>query len=205
MDWSKAWQQSWDKAGLAPNPQLLAQLLQAYQEPQRAYHTLQHLAEGLVLLQQTLHLANHPTAVGLAWWFHDSVYNPQAPDNEERSAQWAYEALRETGAADLAQQVQSLVLLTRHTQLPQEPNEQLLIDTDLAILGANPQRFAEYEQQVVQEYSFVPPNEFGPRRAKVLQSFLQRQPLYQTTWFQERFEQNARHNLSTAIVRWQGR
>ena len=61
-------------------------LLQAYAEPQRHYHTAQHIAECLALYSQIQHLLDDAPSLALALWFHDAVYDPQAPDNEERSA-----------------------------------------------------------------------------------------------------------------------
>jgi predicted metal-dependent HD superfamily phosphohydrolase len=57
---------------------------------------------------------------------------------------------------DAAERVRSLVLATRHCALPVTRDEQVLVDIDLAILGAEPARFAKYEQQIRAEYSFVP-------------------------------------------------
>ena len=50
---------------------LYAKLLQAYSEPQRAYHTLQHLVECLDLFQTVRDQLNDSMAVELAIWFHE--------------------------------------------------------------------------------------------------------------------------------------
>ena len=46
-------------------------------------------------------------------------------------------------------------MATRHAALPAGGDEQLLVDIDLAILGASAARFAEYERQIRAEYAFV--------------------------------------------------
>ena len=48
-----------------------SRLLEAWSEPQRAYHTLQHLEECLNLLDETD--CKQPTVVEMALWFHDAV------------------------------------------------------------------------------------------------------------------------------------
>lgn len=53
-------------------------------------------------------------------------------------------------------QVQQLILITAHQTMPQTIDEKIIVDVDLAIFGATPQRFAEYEQQIRKEYSWVP-------------------------------------------------
>ena len=48
---------------------LMEQLLAAYQEPWRKYHTLQHLKECLVHLDRYRHLAQRPGEIEAAIWF----------------------------------------------------------------------------------------------------------------------------------------
>ena len=62
-------------------------LIATYSEKQRAYHTLQHLYECLVLLDLIRADLKDAHAVELAIWFHDAVYDPQAKDNELKSAE----------------------------------------------------------------------------------------------------------------------
>jgi predicted metal-dependent HD superfamily phosphohydrolase len=95
--------------------------------------------------------------------------------------------------------VHALVMATRHTALPVGGDEQLLVDIDLAILGAAPARFAEYEQQIREEYGHVPDGLFRPKRRAILRSFLERPRLYSTPQFHAALEDTARANLQRAI------
>ena len=70
---------------------------------------------------------------------------------------------------------------------------------DLAILGSAAPRFAEYERQIQQEYTWVEPELYKVKRAEVLQYFYQMRPLYQTEYFQILLEQTAKSNLSQAV------
>lgn len=193
------WQQAWADLGLSAPAGLLAQLQQAYQEPQRHYHTLQHLEECLALFDR--HAAQQPGAVALALWFHDAVYAVRGGDNELRSADWAVAALQQAGAAQTVQaRVHSLILATRHEAVPTDGDERLLVDIDLAILGASAPRFAEYNQQIRAEYAWVPEPLYTQKRREVLQAFLQRPHIYGTPAFQQRFEAAARANLAGALA-----
>src|SRR5690606_13982957 len=119
-----------------------------------AYHTLQHLGECLALHAAHAAHAARPAEVALALWFHDAVYDLQASDNEARSAEWAQETMRAAGAsAQAVARVHALVMATCHSALPEGPDAELLVDIDLAILGATPARFAEYERQIRVEYA----------------------------------------------------
>lgn len=61
-------------------------------------------------------------------------------------------------------------------------------------------RFEEYEQQVREEYAWVPDFLFRRTRGKILQGFLARQAIYATAHFHDRLEKKARENLARSIV-----
>lgn len=195
------WDAAWQMLGIAvPDEALFDRLLAAYAEPQRHYHTLQHLGECLDWLDRTRDAAGRPAEVALALWFHDAVYDVHAHDNEARSADWAREALLSAGvAADTAERVHALVTATKHDAVPSGRDAVLLVDIDLSILGATPARFAEYEAQIRREYAHVPPDQFAPRRREILQRFLARDPLFQTEALRSACESQARRNLRSAI------
>ncbi len=176
-------------------------LLQRYAEPWRHYHALQHLGECLGASEVTSHLATRPAEVEAALWFHDAVYALQRADNEAQSAQLAERVLRDAGvASEAVSRVVDLILVTRHTAMPQSPDEQLLVDIDLSILGAPAVRFAEYERQIRAEYAFVPQALFHEKRHAILQSFLARPRIYSTAHFHHALEQRARANLAGAVA-----
>jgi len=197
--WRPAWQAL--GAGQAAGDALHAELLARYAEPHRAYHTQQHLAECLALFDEVHAHAAHPAEIEIALWFHDAVYDVHRHDNEARSADWARTALLQAGAtAGTAARVTALVMATRHSVAPQTPDEQLLVDIDLAILGAAPARFAEYEAQIRIEYAHVPAEVFAEKRGAILAGFLARPVLYTAEAMRQRFETAARRNLAAAIA-----
>lgn len=194
------WQRLWNELGLPAPAGLLAALLDAYSEPQRHYHTLQHLEECLAHFDALHQLAEHPAEIALALWFHDAVYDVHARDNEARSADWAASALLAAGLAlDTCRRVHGLVMATRHDAFPTSLDAQLLTDVDLAILGAGPERFAEYETQIRAEYGHVPQALFVEKRRQILQGFLDRERIFHTQPCQARFEAAARRNLAHAV------
>jgi predicted metal-dependent HD superfamily phosphohydrolase len=174
----------------------------AYSEPQRHYHTLQHLRECLAHLDAAASLARRPAEVELALWLHDAVYDPRASDNEERSADWAARSVRAAGCGEeVAQRIAALVLATKSHEAAADADAdtQLLLDIDLAILGASPARFAEYGRQIRAEYAHVPEGAFRERRKRVLSAFLARPRIYATAAYHDALEQRARANLRAAI------
>jgi predicted metal-dependent HD superfamily phosphohydrolase len=200
MQLEKSWQRAWQMLGLQAPEDLRERLVGAYEEPHRRYHSLQHLGECIAHFESALELGIHPGEVELALWFHDAIYELQAKDNEQRSAEWAVDELKRCGAQpDQTRRVYALIMATCHTATPADADQQLLVDIDLAILGAGPARFAEYDAQVRAEYSWVPEAVYRVKRREVLQGFLDRPVIYSTPHFRARLEQPARANLQAAI------
>lgn len=196
------WAEAWQSLGGTPREDLLETVLECYSEKHRAYHTMQHLRECFAALEPAAHLAERIAEVELALWFHDAIYKTKGSGSEEESAQWARGELLAGGAAqDVAERVAALIMDTKHDAIPKGADAQLLVDVDLSILGADQARFDEYEEQVRQEYSWVPGVLFRRNRAKLLASLLERPSLYSTTWFSERLEQQARRNLARSLKR----
>jgi predicted metal-dependent HD superfamily phosphohydrolase len=196
------WNAAWHALGVAaPDEALCVELQRRYAEPQRHYHTMQHLGECLAWFEREQALAEHPAEVALALWFHDAIYDVHAHDNEARSADWARQALRAAGVdAEAAERVHALVMATRHDAVPEGRDAELLIDIDLSILGAERERFDEYERQVHAEYAFVPEEVRLPRRRAILQRFLDRKAIYATPRMHAQLEAPARINLQRSIA-----
>ncbi|VTU25805.1 hypothetical protein E5CHR_02070 [Variovorax sp. PBL-E5] len=195
-----SWTEAWHELGADAPGALLSALMARYAEPQRHYHTLQHLGECLALLALHRAAAERPAEVALALWFHDAIYDVQGHDNEALSAGWARDVLGAAGLpAEVAERVHALVMATQHNAVPEGRDAELLIDIDLSILGAAPARFAQYEHQIRAEYAHISPAVFEPRRRGILSRFLERRPLYQTAEIRAAREAQARINLQAAI------
>ncbi|MFB4297094.1 HD domain-containing protein [Actinomadura sp. NTSP31] len=182
-----------------------------YGEPHRRYHTREHLAAVLDLVDE---LAGEeggtaaepgtfdPDTVRLAAWFHDAVYDPERADNEERSARLAARMLADTDlpAATVGEVVRLVELTATHAPEPGDRAGQVLCDADLAILGADPDRYAAYAAAVREEYAFVPEDLFRAGRAEVLNGLLALPRLFHTATARERYEERARRNIETELM-----
>jgi predicted metal-dependent HD superfamily phosphohydrolase len=197
-----SWNRSWTELGASTPPSAVhAQLLSRYGEPHRAYHTLQHLQECLALRQEMAAPCSSTAEIDIALWFHDAIYEPSRNDNEARSADWLDAVSIEAGVTgDVRNRLHSLVMVTRHSAMPATPDEAMLVDIDLAILGAPPERFAEYEAQVRQEYRWVPEWLYRRKRREILAGFLDRDTIYSTAAGRQRFEAQARRNLTASVA-----
>ena len=184
-------------AAIAP---AFARLLDAYSEPSRFYHTLQHISEVLEVVDQ-FRGAAQLVAVELAGWFHDVVYNPRASDNEERSAAWAGETLRQLSLPEEAvRRTEQLILLTKTHRTPNDDTPAaILLDADLAILGSPVQRYSEYAKAIRREYAWVPQSDYRAGRMCVLEAFLGRHRIFLTERLFAAYEAQARDNLRAEI------
>jgi predicted metal-dependent HD superfamily phosphohydrolase len=172
------------------------QLSTAYAEPVRAYHTAQHIDECLLVLDSVASQLQSPDDVELAIWLHDVVYDPQAKDNEARSAALAVDWFKNLAQARKDSLHQRILATRRHLPTPDDSDCQALLDIDLAILAAPPARFAEYAEQVRTEYGFVPEPIYQTKRAEFMRAMAQRPQLYFHPALAPRLEPLARRNLA---------
>ena len=176
-----------------------AMLYDAYSEVQRHYHSIQHIVECLEHFHQIKTYLDDTLSVELAIWFHDVIYNPQAHDNEQQSADYMQRMLENVLGAEQIAKIYVWILATQVHAPTADTDLAYLLDIDLAILASYPMRFAEYECQIQQEYAWVEPSLYVKKRQQLLRHFLETQPLYQTPFFQKRYEHQAKQNLTQTL------
>ncbi|HMO77883.1 MAG TPA: pantetheine-phosphate adenylyltransferase [Candidatus Paceibacterota bacterium] len=176
---------------------VLKDLLTRYSESHRGYHNLAHI---VAMLDELELVGENDSALALAIWFHDAVYDPKAKDNEEQSAKLAKDSVKQIGLPDsLGEQVNDMVMATKHTAVPTDRAAQVLVDIDLMVLGQPEKEFVVYEEGIRKEYERVPQPDFCAGRSEILQSFLDRPSIYSTEFFRDKYESAARKNLERSI------
>lgn len=177
-------------------------LRRAHRQIWRSYHDTSHVVAVLAQLDRVRDQLEDSEVAEMAAWFHDAVYVPWRGCNEERSAELARALLGDT-AIDRARldRIETHILATRHQERPDDPDSRLVVDADLAILGAPASRFEEYERQIRREYVWVPSSRYREARCRILRSFLDRRSIYGTKFFEREFEVAARANLTRALAR----
>lgn len=196
------WQTTWQQLHLPAPVHLFDDLMARYGEPQRRYHTPRHLDECFAALDLLRVQLVHAADVELALWFHDAVYDVRRDDNEAASCALAARMLAGTGVGTATlDHVRALIMTTRHHDPAGDPDALALSDADLAILGAAPARFLEYEGQIREEYGHVPGAAFARGRRRVLETFLGRPAVFATPAFAQSREAQARANLTDALGR----
>ena len=177
-------------------------LVAAYSSAERFYHTLEHIQHILETTEQMHSVAINFPAIQLAAWFHDVIYAPRAKDNEENSAEYAVASLIQLEIPiSTVERVKSLIINTKTHQAPAaDIDSQILLDSDLAILGADELKYRAYAQAIRQEYSWLSDQLYQVGRKQVLQLFLQRERIYFTNLLFIRCEERARQNLQAELA-----
>lgn len=170
-------------------------LADRYEEPSRYYHTLSHLYLGLRIYFRLFKRVLEPTLL-FPWYYHDSVYDSKASDNEQRSGiLWMRDATALGFTPDEAEQGNAYILATNPSAEPLS----VINDIDLAGLGAPPEVFDANTVQIRKEYHWVEPEVWRKGRLAILNQILKRDRLYITQPFMDAFEAQARKNLKREI------
>ena len=190
---------------------LVAELKRKHEEPHRHYHTWEHVVELLDhLFDAAVELGLSDDEIGLlgtAALTHDAVYEVDSTNyrnNEIRSSEYAKRALesRNVTPAKIGA-VCRMVRETAHSSRS-EPTDRLsalLHDLDLAVLAAEPARYALYVADIVTEFGIYPGREFAAKRLEILRSWLADDSLYVSEYGKSRFLERARKNVAEEIAK----
>jgi len=189
------------------NPTLIAaswtEITENYSQKNRAYHNLTHLQNMFQELEQYKSEIEDLDVLKFAIWYHDLIYNALKKDNEERSADFAKNILSQTTfAADRIERCYQQILSTK-THQPKDSttvDDQLMIDFDLEILSRDWETYKIYCQQIRKEYWMYPGPLFRKGRKKAMQHFLERPTIYQSSFYQQAKEAQARANIEREIA-----
>ena len=168
-----------------------------YAEPERFYHTLEHVKSVLAAVAWLADHARDRYVVQLATWLHDVVYDSRASDNEERSADFARQLCEKLSIPE-GDRVASLILATKTHATGDDPDAQVLLDADLAVLGADDDGYRRYADAIRREYAWVPEADYRAGRRGVLEGFLARPTIFRLL---HSLEAPARRNLAAEIER----
>ncbi len=177
------------------------ELVHAYGSLNRRYHTLEHVGRVLCELDVAGPCEDRP-AVEMALWFHDVVYDARKKDNEVASALWLEKSgfqakIPATRVARAAAHVRA----TAHgLNGNDDPDTAVVLDCDLAILAAPKAMFDRYDQQIREEYAWVPEADYRRERSRIFNAFLARRRIFRSPAFAD-YEGPAKRNITRALRR----
>ncbi|MBK5333788.1 MAG: hypothetical protein JJD93_17560, partial [Ilumatobacteraceae bacterium] len=138
------------------------------------------------------------------------IYDPTVGTNEALSAVLAANDLAEIGWTSLrCDSVAAMIIATAgHLADPAEPGDDvgeasetaMLLDADLAILGADPGAYQAYVNGVRAEYAHIDDDQWRTGRSLVLQHFLDKPRLFVTGYMYAAAEHRARANIEAELA-----
>ena len=181
---------------------LWKELKKHYTKSKRAYHNLEHLQHMFGELR--IHQANIEDLEVLQFsiWFHDIIYKPRRKDNEEKSAEYAKTELKKIGLSEERIEACYRQIILTKTHQPEENNskdDRFLVDFDLAILGQDWETYSAYCQKIRKEYWMYPNVLYKKGRSAAMKHFLEREWIYQTEYYREALEEQARGNIEREL------
>lgn len=172
-----------------------------YTSPKRFYHNLQHLENMYTQLESCREQVEDWDTLMFSLFYHDFIYKATSKDNEEKSALAAIKALTAINyPKEKIKLCGEQILATKGHELSPDNDTNLFTDADLSILGSNWEHYLEYSKQVRKEYAIYPDFMYNPGRKKALQHFIEMEKIFKTSFFTQKFEEQARTNLATEIL-----
>jgi len=180
------------------NSQCWDEVEKKYSSKTRHYHNLQHLENMITELNTVEQQVTDLDTLLFAIYYHDIVYKPTKSNNEHQSALLFKKRIEKTYFAKLLECMAQIEATKEHK--PTTDNDtNILLDLDLSILGKNPKTYKTYCENIRKEYQVYPDFMFRKGRKKVLQSILQLDSIYKTNFFKQKYETQARENLSLEL------
>ena len=149
-------------------------------KPWRHYHTLRHLKEFLQIAKSEFDCGVSKELL-LSIWFHDAIYDPRSSSNENDSIS-LFEAFVDecqiSNMVDCVSVKHAISLTSDHksnlSQAGQADSEwvKYFLEMDLAILGAEKDRYQQYMAQIREEYKFLNDTEFNRGRRTFLGNYM---------------------------------
>lgn len=172
-------------------------LLDAYAEPQRFYHTLDHIEHCLARFDECRSLLQNPDAVEISIWFHDVIYEPGAKDNEARSARLYRELADGVHAPELCELVDRLIMATLHMgKHLADADASYMVDIDLSSFGLDWAGFLRDSRNLRLENPQLSDEQYFRNQGHFQSCLLARPRFFNSNFFYQRYEQQARDNLA---------
>jgi predicted metal-dependent HD superfamily phosphohydrolase len=197
----KRFQSLWRRcmnAGAADSSTAIHQrLVDAYNEPQRRYHTLAHIDHCLAIFDQCKSLTANPDALEIAVWFHDVIFEPGKRENEALSAELYQDLSADVHDNETRGLVVRLIMATLHDGSSLDDSDAgYMVDIDLSGFGLPWEDFLRDSRHLREESAQLSDAEYYQRQRDFQACLLARPRFYVTDFFSQRYEQQARGNLT---------
>lgn len=173
------------------------QLVDAYNEPHRVYHSLRHIESCLKVFDEISELLDEPDEVELAIWFHDVIYNIGDKQNEQLSANFFMTLTDGLFTNECRDSVYRHIMATRHdcSEITHKDTK-LMVDIDLSSFGSPWADFLADSKNVQAEMSHLTDAQYNQKQMSFHQSLLSQPTFFNSDYFLKNYEDQARSNLA---------
>lgn len=173
-----------------------------YSGDDRHYHSIRHIVSMLDGFEAIKDKFQYPDSARLAIFFHDVIYNPLSKTNEADSATAMKAMLGSNLDSGLLERAAfSIEATSKHAPTP-DPDTNLVIDLDMAILGQPWAVYSRYASGTMKEYTaagaFTEQQYRQGRVALFLEPTLGKERIFITDTF-ARLDAQARKNMAQEI------
>ncbi len=169
----------------------------AYNEPHRHYHSMQHIDHCIEMLDDCRALLRQPDLVELAIWFHDAIFVPGNADNEARSAVLYQELAQNAHPDEYRKRIPRMIMATLHDGNALEDDDtHYLVDIDLSSFGLPWEDFLRDSLNLRRENQKTEDEDYYRGQFGFQRALLAREQFFRTEFFRQRFESRARDNLA---------
>lgn len=188
--------------------QEMSMLTTLYTQPHRHYHNINHINDCLtelenmppkILFRNQKGIDEH-SIVEKAIWYHDAVYNPYSVRNELNSIS-LLPTITEYNAS-LIDAVRDAILATMCHTITQDKislSTQVMLDIDLSGFGKPTSECLENGENVRNEYYKTNNLDFYTGRLKFLQTIMERESLYYTDYFRDKYHEQSQKNMKIEV------
>lgn len=179
---------------------IFEQIKASYNTPPREYHSLGHVYDCLIKLQQFVDMDT--SAIELAIWFHDAVYDALSKTNECDSANMMKQCADHLRIDPIQiSDADRLIMITADHKNASKNDEIVIADIDLSILAADPDVYKNYTMAIRSEYKAIDDIDYRAGRSAFLQQTLDSMPLFHTKWAQSHgFDDRAKENITRELI-----
>lgn len=180
--------------------ELWSEIHKKYSQENRHYHNLQHIEALLLELESVKDKIENWPVILFTLYYHDIIYKSTKKDNEEKSAELATKRMIEIGVdkSDIELCQKQIIATKSHIEI-KDPDTNYFTDADLSILGKEPAKYKTYCSNIRKEYRIYPNFLYKKGRKKVIKHFLSMNRIFKTKEFYDKYEEQAKFNLSNEI------
>ena len=191
------WQRNLTESAIDDSQAIYQRLLAGYHEPQRHYHTLDHIKHCLGMFEDCKSLVDDPDSLEMAIWFHDVILVSGRRDNEALSAELYLELSAGIQLDETRQLVKHLIMATLHNGDSLDDADSIyMVDIDLSSFGLSWDGFLRDSLNLRAENPHLGDQDYQLNQTGFQRSLLARPRFFLSDFFFDRFEKQARDNLA---------